>query len=156
MVVTARTDIDAFLALPRIALVGLSRDQRHFSRMLFQELRRRGQDVVPVNPEVTEIDGIACFPDVGSILPPVHGALIMTAPQVSAKIVEDCAVAGIHFLWLYRSLGAGSVSPEALDACQELGLRVVNGECPFMFLKDAGFVHSLHRGIRGLFGSLPN
>ncbi|MGJ5818262.1 CoA-binding protein [Paludibaculum fermentans] len=156
MIVTARAEIDEFLALPRIALVGLSREEKHFSRMVFKELRRRGRDVVPVNPETTEIDGIACYPDVTSILPAVQGALIMTPPKASASVVEDCAVAGVHFVWLYRSVGSGSVSKEALFACEELGLRVINGECPFMFLPDSGWIHGLHRGLRGLLGNLPN
>ncbi|MBN9663993.1 MAG: CoA-binding protein [Acidobacteria bacterium] len=156
MIVTARADIDEFLALPRIALVGLSRNEKHFSRMVYKELLKRGRDVVPVNPEATAIDGTACYPDVTSIQPPVQGALIMTAPDVSESVIEDCAVAGVHFVWLYRSVGAGSVSKDALLACEELGLRVINGECPFMFLPNAGWIHGLHRGIRGLLGSLPN
>ena len=41
-----------FLAQRRIALVGVSRDPRDLSRTLFRELRRRGYDVVPVNPEL--------------------------------------------------------------------------------------------------------
>ncbi|QOY89472.1 CoA-binding protein [Paludibaculum fermentans] len=156
MIVTARADIDEFLALPRIALVGLSREEKHFSRMVYKELLSRGRDVVPVNPEATEIAGVACFPDVTSILPAVQGALIMTAPAVSASVVEDCAAAGVHFVWLYRSVGAGSVSNDALAACEELGMRVVNGECPFMFLPNSGWIHGFHRGIRGLIGHLPN
>lgn len=155
MTVTARADIDEFLALRRIALAGLSRQPRHFSRMVFKELLRRGKDVVPVNPQATAIDGVACYPDVRSILPAVEGALIMTPPRASAGAVLDCAEAGVHFVWLYRSLGEGSASADAIDACQELGLRAIIGECPFMFLPDAGFIHTLHRGVRGLFGSLP-
>lgn len=156
MIVTARADIDEFLSLPRIALVGLSRTEKHFSRMVYKELLSRGRDVVPVNPEASTIDGAACYPDVTSIHPAVQGALIMTPPKVSASVVEDCAVAGVHFVWLYRSVGSGSVSKEALVACEELGLRVINGECPFMFLPKAGWIHGFHRGIRGLMGNLPN
>lgn len=155
MTVTARADIDEFLALPRIALVGLSREPRHFSRMVFNELRRRGKDVVPVNPLATAVDGVACFPDVRSILPAVQGALIMTPPRASAGAVLDCAEAGVGFVWLYRSVGEGSASVDAIETCQELGVRAINGECPFMFLPDAGLIHLLHRGIRGVFGSLP-
>ena len=40
-----------FLAQRRIALVGVSRNPRDLSRTLFRELRRRGYDVVPVNPD---------------------------------------------------------------------------------------------------------
>ena len=41
--------IDDFLAQRRIAMVGISREPKNFSVMLFEELSRRGYDVVPVN-----------------------------------------------------------------------------------------------------------
>ena len=34
---TTRADIDAFLGRHRIAMVGVSRDPKHFSRYLFRE-----------------------------------------------------------------------------------------------------------------------
>jgi predicted CoA-binding protein len=46
--------IEDFLAQKRIALVGLSRQPKDFSVMLFEELCRRGYDVVPVNPGAAE------------------------------------------------------------------------------------------------------
>lgn len=155
MIATSRADINEFLALPRIALIGLSREDKHFSRMVFEELRRRGQDVVPVNPEAREIAGQPCFANIGQVAPAIQGALIMTAAKMSAAVVEECAAAGIRFVWLYRSIGPGSASPQALAACEKLGLRVVNGECPFMFLPDGGWVHGFHRTMRGIFGHLP-
>src|SRR5512140_3348640 len=68
----------AFLALPRIALVGLSRDDKDFSRMVFRELVKRGIDVVPVNPGAAELEGRPCFPRLADVRPPVQGALVMT------------------------------------------------------------------------------
>ncbi len=47
---TTRREIDGFLALKRVAMVGVSRDPRDFSRMLFREMKKRGYDMVPVNP----------------------------------------------------------------------------------------------------------
>src|SRR5947209_5435536 len=42
--------IEDFLRQKRIAMVGLSRESKDFSVMLFEEFRRRGYDMVPVNP----------------------------------------------------------------------------------------------------------
>ena len=42
--------IEDFLAQKRIAIAGISRDSASDSVKLFEELCRRGYDVVPVNP----------------------------------------------------------------------------------------------------------
>src|SRR5215468_860431 len=58
---TTRADIDDFLALQRIAMVGVSRNSKDFSRTLFRDLCDRGYDVVPVNLFVDEIAGQESF-----------------------------------------------------------------------------------------------
>ncbi|PYX41387.1 MAG: CoA-binding protein, partial [Acidobacteria bacterium] len=50
-------DVQDFLALRRIAMVGVSRDPEDFSRKLFREMCDRGYDMVPVNLVAEEIDG---------------------------------------------------------------------------------------------------
>ena len=54
---TERQLIDDFLAQKRIAVVGVSRNPRDFTRTMFNEFIRRGYDAVPVNPNAAEIDG---------------------------------------------------------------------------------------------------
>ena len=49
--------INDFLAQKRIAMVGISREPRNFSVSLFQELCRRGYDMVPVNPNTPNVLG---------------------------------------------------------------------------------------------------
>ena len=44
----------AFLGARRIAVVGVSRNEKDFSRYVLRELARRGHDVVPVNPALAE------------------------------------------------------------------------------------------------------
>jgi uncharacterized protein len=152
---TTKAAIDSFLALRRIALVGVSRQEKHFSRMVWKELKARGYELVPVNPAAAEIDGQPCFSSVGEVQPPVEGALIMTPPAESAAVVRACAAAGISQIWLYRSAGSGSVSPEALAACGEHGLSTVAGECPLMWQRETPWFHLVHKTLRGWFGKLP-
>ena len=83
-----------FLAQRRIAFVGVSRNPRDLSRALFRELRGRGYDLVPVHPELPSVDGVPCAKQVQEIKPPVDGALLMTAPAVTDRVVRDCAAAG--------------------------------------------------------------
>lgn len=54
-------DVRDFLAQQRIALVGLSRDPKDFSHILFREMCNRGYDMVPVNPAASQLENRRCF-----------------------------------------------------------------------------------------------
>lgn len=147
--------IDDFLAQERIAMVGISRNAKHFSVTLFEELCRRGYDVVPVNPNASELLGRRCFARVQDIQPPAEAALLMTSPEVTDAVIKDCAEAGIRRVWMYRARGKGAVSPQAVQFCIERGIDVVPGQCPFMFWRDVGTGHRLHGFIRKITGMYP-
>jgi predicted CoA-binding protein len=144
-----------FLSQRRIALVGVSRAPRDMSRSLFRELRRRGYDVVPVHPELTSVDGVPCARKIQEVHPPVDGALLMTPPSATERVVQDCAEAGVPRVWMHRGAGRGAVSPAAVAFCRERGIAVVDGACPFMFLPGAGVVHRAHGLLARLLGRHP-
>src|SRR5260370_42494077 len=100
--------IQDFLAQKRFAFVGVSRQPRDFSRMLFREFRVRGYDVVPVHPSSDDIDGVSCARSLGAIDPQVEGVLLMTKPEVTSALLRECAQAGVKRVWLYRATGRGS------------------------------------------------
>jgi uncharacterized protein len=149
------TAIKDFLAQKRIALVGMSRDPRSMSALLYKELSRRGYDVVPVNPSVQEVMGQKCFARVQNIAPPVDAALLLTAPQVTDAVVDDCAASGIRRVWMFRGAGQGAVSEHAVAVCRERGISVIPGECPLMFLPQSGGIHRFHGFLRKLAGRYP-
>lgn len=152
---TTMTEVREFLGLRRIALVGLSRDPKDFSRYLFHEMGAKGYDMVPVNPSADELDGKRCFARAQDIQPPVDGALILTAPEKTDQVVRDCAEAGIRYVWMHRSAGPGSVSKSAVEFCRERGIRVVEGHCPFMFIPHTPSFHRIHGFILRLTGGYP-
>jgi uncharacterized protein len=138
------TAVQRFLACRRLAVVGVSRNPKDFSRGLFRELLARGYDVVPVNPAAGEIEGRRCFHGVAEITPPVEAALLLTAPARSADAVRDCLAAGVRRIWFHRGAGVGSVSAEALELCDAAGADAVPGACAFMYLPGAGVPHRIH------------
>jgi predicted CoA-binding protein len=148
--------IDDFLAQKRLAVVGAPRNPREFSSGLIRELRRRDYDVVPVNPHASEVDGQKCFQRVQDITPPVDAALLLTPAAVTEQVVRDCAEAGITRVWMFRAVGTGAVSQSAVGYCNENGMRVVAGACPYMFLPGAGFGHRLHGFLLKLVGRYPS
>ena len=152
---SARKEIDDFLAVKRLAVVGVSRNPKDFTRSLFREFRRRGYDAVPVNPGMADVEGVRCYANVQDIEPRVDAALLLTPAAMSERVVRECDAAGVRRVWLYRAAGAGAVSPGALKLCQDRGIPVVAGECPFMFFPGTQWPHRLHACCRKLFGRYP-
>lgn len=152
---TRMEDVKDFLAHKRLALVGASHEEGEFSRMVMRELLQRGYDVVPVNPSADTIEDRACFARVSDVEPPVDGALLMTRREVTPTVVDECLEAGISRIWMHRGAGPGAVDQEAAERARARGARVIDGQCPLMFLPDAGFGHRLHGFGRKLVGAYP-
>lgn len=149
------TTVRDFLAQKRFAFIGVSRLPKDFSRALFREFQSRNYDLVPVHPEVSEIEGVRCFARLADVEPPVDTVLLMTPPSVSNILVQECLEAGIKRIWFYRAAGQGSVSPEALATCEANGIAAVPGECPFMFFEGTQWFHRLHGFVRKITGAYP-
>ena len=152
---TTINQIEEFLALKRIAVVGVSRDPKELSHTLFQELRQRRYDAVPVNPATPAMDGKHCYASVRDIDPPVEGALIMTTAAVAEGVIEDCASAGVLHVWLYGGLGGGAASDATIAAAERHGLDTIAGHCPYMFLPGTPVFHKIHGVGKKLTGSYP-
>src|ERR1039457_2588406 len=138
--------IQDFLDHKRIALVGVSRQPNDFSRSVFREFLHRGYDMVPVNPDVPEVDGRACYRRLPDIQPPA---------EVTAQLVPDCKEAGVKRVWMFRGAGPGAATANTVVACEEQGMSVIPGECPFMFLPGSSFIHRAHGFLRKIRGAYP-
>jgi predicted CoA-binding protein len=144
-----------FLAQKRFAFIGVSRQPKDFSRSLFREFLGRGYEPVPVHPESPEIEGLPSFAKLADIQPPIDAVFLMTSPSVSNVLVKECVDAGIKRIWFYRAAGQGSVSDEALAACEANGIAAIPGECPFMFFEGTPWFHRFHGLIRKITGTYP-
>jgi uncharacterized protein len=153
---TSMQQIQDFLGLKRFAFVGVSRQPKDFSRILFREFLARGYQAVPVNPDAGEIDGQPCFARLQEIQPPVDGVLFMTAPAVTDTLVRDCEGAGIKRVWMFRGAGAGAATAEAVQFCESHGIPVIPGECPFMYLPGGAWYHRFHGFVKKITGSYPH
>ena len=148
-------EIRDFLGRKRFAMVGVSKQPKDFSRLLFREFREKGYDPVPVNPGTHEMEGQTCFARVQDVTPPVDAVLLMTSPQVSEQVVRDCAESGVKQIWMYRGSGSGAVSAAAVEFCRSHGMAVIPGECPLMFLPNAGWLHRFHGFVKKITGTYP-
>jgi predicted CoA-binding protein len=102
-------------------------------------------------------EGDRCYPDVQSIPGGVDGVVIVTRPEVTERIVQQCSAAGIRRVWMHRSMGMGSsVSPEAVEYCRQRDITVIAGACPMMYGDDVDLGHTCLRWILRFTGGLPS
>ena len=137
--------VAAFLRGRRFAVAGVSRRPGQAANAVFKRLKRSGYEVFPVNPKATEVDGTTCYPDIASVPGPLDGVVIATAPGVSAEVVRQCGDCGVPRVWFHRSFGDGSVSGDAVRACEARGISSIVGGCPLMFCEPVDVGHRCMR-----------
>lgn len=98
-----------------------------------------------MNPNAEEAEGDRCYRNVAAIPGGVDAAVVVTRPEVSASVVDDCAASAVRWIWLHRSFGKGSVSDEAIERCRIHGISVIPGGCPMMHCAPVDRGHACMR-----------
>ena len=151
--------VAGFLAAERIAVVGVSDQRDTGCNAAYRNLVEAGYQVYPVNPRISEFEGVPCYPDLASIPETPEAVFILTNPSVAEEIVDQCIEVGAKHVWMHCMLGTKpdlaqsmtSVSQPAVDKCRQHGIAVIPGSCPNQFL-DSDFGHSMMRRIFRTFG----
>lgn len=154
---TMKEAAEQFLSKKRIAVAGVSRESggAHGGNPVYLRLRDRGYNVYAVNPNATEVEGDACYPNVKTIPGGVEAVVIATHPKNADEVMQDCIDAGIEHVWMHRGPGAGSVSPSATALGREAGLTVIDGGCPLMYGPAGDVGHKMFKGVLSLVGRIP-
>jgi predicted CoA-binding protein len=123
-----------FVKRPRIALVGASDRPGRPSHDTMAALLRLGVDVVPVNPEQTQVLGLPCYPTVAAAVAatgPVDIVDVFRRPEFCAEHARDAVAAGAKCLWLQL----GIADEEAGRIAHRAGLGVVMDRCTLVELQ---------------------
>jgi hypothetical protein len=67
-----------FLSGRRFVVAGVSRSPQQPANAVMRKLRSCGFEVVPVNPQAKELEGVVCYPDLASVPGPIDGVIIAT------------------------------------------------------------------------------
>jgi uncharacterized protein len=144
-------DIQAFVQSRRIAVVGVSRSRMKFGNMVYKELKQHGYEVVPVSASMETYDDQPCYASLSFIPEPVDAAVLIIKPPSVLRVVQDAHAAGIQSIWIQQ----GCKSDEAVQFCQEKGIRVVYNECVLMFVEPRKWYHQFHYKLWEFLGRLP-
>lgn len=132
-----------------VAVVGMSNKTWRASYNIGHYLAKNGYRVLPVNPQLEEIDGKPCFPDLDAAQTAAiqeTGAGIdlvdvFRAPEFVSAIVDDVIRLKIPYLWLQD----GVVHDEAIARAREAGVLCVQNDCTFREHSARPELHTTHR-----------
>jgi predicted CoA-binding protein len=128
--------IDEMLRTARtIAVVGMSDKTWRASHNIGRYLAANGYRVIPVNPALTEVLGLRCYPDLdtaqAAILAETGAGIdlvdVFRASEYVPAIVDDVIPLKIPYLWLQDDV----VHDEAIARARAAGIKCVQNDCIF-------------------------
>ena len=147
-----------FLAQKNIAVVGVSDKRETGCNLAYLTFKKKGYQVTAVNPRMTTFQGDPCYPDLASIPEKPDAVFILSKPEITDQIVQQCVDLGVKHVWMHCFLGAksgskdggSSVSQDAVAKCKANGIAVIPGSCPNQWLgSDVG-----HSAMRVIFNTI--
>ncbi len=152
---THLNDIEAFLSSKKFTFVGLSTEEKHFSRMVLSEFVKRDFDVVGVNPKAKEIDGVRCYNSVNELDDNSENIFLMLPPPVKHELITNITKNNVKRIWSYGMNGKSTLTEQSKKYLEEKEIKLIDGYCPLMFVSNSGFIHSVHGSLLKLFGRYP-
>ena len=154
MAITKKS-LEDFLSVKRIAVIGMSRNKTDYSRMLMNEYKKGGYEIVPVNPAADEIEGIRSFKSVKDVSPKPERVIMLLPADKTEQAMIECAEAGIKDVWMHNHIMKGVQNTKAIYQAEKNGINLITGFCPMMFMPGAMFLHRMHGGVMKFFGAYP-
>jgi len=117
--------IKEFINQKSFAVVGATDNPEKYGNQIVKNLKNRRYEVYPVNPRLTEVEGLKCYPSLTDVPVKVDVVDFVVPPQAAEEILKQCKELGLNRIWLQP----GSESQAAISFCQENNLKVVHGVC---------------------------
>jgi uncharacterized protein len=145
-----KVKIDEFLAQPRIAVAGYSKNPKKFGFMVYKALQEKGFNLFPVNPSggITP-DGDPIYNSIDELPADVKALLVLTKPEVSVELVQQALLRGFTHFWIQQM----SENNQVLEALEKAPCKVT-GQCIILHANPSGF-HKIHLWIAKMFGMMP-
>ena len=144
-------EINNFLAPRKMAIAGVSRNPKKFGGSIFKELKEKGFDLYPVNPNADEIQGIKCYKSVDDLPAEVEHLFIVTQKHETESVARAAIKKGVKMVWIQQQ----SDTPDAVKLIQEAGIPLIYKKCIMMFADPVKSVHGFHRFLVKTFGGYP-
>jgi len=148
---TTLNKIQNFLEPRKMAIAGVSRNPKKFGAYVFAELKKKGFELYPINPNTDQIQGLKCYKSVDELPPDVKCLFIVTSKDETASIARSAVEKGITMVWIQQK----SETLEAVKIIEEAGIPLIYNRCLMMFAEPVNGAHHIHRFFVKIFGTYP-
>jgi acetyl-CoA synthetase (ADP-forming) len=115
------SDLEQIFHPRSLSIVGASSREGSFGRMFLEGLIRIGfREIYPVHPRETELLGLRAYRSIKDIPHDVDVAVLMTPPDSTLQMVQDCAEKGMKGIIVFTA-GFGEKGAEGKRIEQEIG-----------------------------------
>lgn len=146
---TAPDLISDFLTCRNIAVAGISHTRDTPARPIYRKLKKAGYNVFAINPSGGTFEGDQCYKKLQDVKPLPDGVVMVTRPEITSILIDDCIRLGIRRIWIHNMMGipangvpgGSSISPDGIQRAREAGLSVIGGSCPMQFIEPVDLFH---------------
>jgi len=117
-----------FLKQKRFAVAGSFKNETKYAYKILRALIKKGYEVFPVNPRLSDVDGIKCYKSISDIPFNIDVVNVVTPPLITETIVKECREKSIKRVWLQP----GAESETAIRFCRDNDISVICGLCVMM------------------------
>lgn len=147
----SKDQISSFFNSDSIAIAGVSRNKKKFGRMVYEELKQKGYNVLPVNPSTSQINDETCYASINNLPGNIDSVLIATPRDQTDKVLKQAINKGIKNIWVQQF----SNTKETIEIAEEYGKEIIYKKCVYMFAEPVIGIHKFHQTLTKLFGRLP-
>lgn len=104
----------------RVMVIGASSNRAKFGNKAVRAYLRQDHQVLPVNPNAAEVEGLRCYRSVLDPPGPIDRALFYVPSEVGERVIEELSQRGdVGEVWL----NPGAESPALIARARELGFE---------------------------------
>src|SRR5262245_19161643 len=103
-----------------IAVVGASSDRNKFGNKALRAYRDEGYDVIPINPNEREVEGLKTFASVLDVPGPIDMATVYVQPDIAMQLLDEFEQKGIPEVWI----NPGAETDEMIDTARKRKTKV--------------------------------
>jgi predicted CoA-binding protein len=108
-----------------VALVGASENPSKYGSIIYLNLKDKGIEIIPINPHREEVHGDKAYASLASLPNKPDVVNIVTPPQVTLKVLEECLSLGLFDVWLQP----GASDKEVRRFLKENGFNYLINRC---------------------------
>lgn len=108
-----------------VAVVGATDDQHKYGSVIYRDLKHKGFEVYPVNPNRATVDGDTAYESLADLPEAPTIVNVVVPPKTTLRVLESARELGLWNVWIQP----GAESPEVLTYLQENDFNYLANAC---------------------------